>query len=406
MSTGILSVDQGPLFEDSITHVEFHTHSPYASTRYGNNDEIRIPIQQQDILTLPSESFLYIEGKWNKTAGVTTDLNVKLVNNGLAFLFDEIRYELAGVEVDRTKNLGTTTTIKTFLSYNAHDMKAMQNVGWVAPVSRTLDNKNEFNFCLPLRMLLGFAEDYTRIIMNTKQELILLRSSTDVNAMISDQTEANGSLELTKVYWKMPYVHVSNTYRLTLLRLLKDDHPLTLPFRSWELHEYPALPTTNRQTWTVKTSSQLEKPRFVILAFQTARKNNLKQHDGEFDHCAITNAKLFLNEKYYPYDNLNVDISKERFALLYDMYSRFQKSYYHRNDAYPLLSPQDWKSKAPLIVFDCSKQDDTLKSSAVDVRLEFESATPFPAQTTAFCLILHDSLVEYTPLTNTVRRLT
>lgn len=406
MLGGILSVDQGPLFEDTITHIEYHTHSPYASTRYGNNDEIRIPIQQQDIFTLPSESFLYIEGKWNKNTGVTADINVNLVNNGLAFLFEEIRYELAGVEVDRTKNVGITSTIKTYLSINGHDSKVMRNVGWVAPESNILENKDEFNFCIPLRMLLGFAEDYKRIIMNTKQELILLRSSTNINAMITTQNEANGTLELTKVCWKMPYVHVSNKYRLTLLRLLKDDHPLILPFRTWEIFEYPELVKTNRHIWTVKTSSNLEKPRFVILAFQTARKNNLQKHFDEFDHCGITNAKLFLNEKYYPYDNLNVDINKKRFAVLYDMYARFQKSYYNRYDTYPLLSPEEWKSKAPLIVFDCSKQDDALKSSSVDVRLEFESTTNFPEQTTAYCIILHDSLIEYTPLTNTVRRLT
>lgn len=315
MLGGILSIDQAPLFEDSITHIEYHTHNPYASTRYGINDEIRICIQHQDLFTLPAESFLYIEGKWNKKAGVTAELNVNLVNNGLPFLFEEIRYELAGVEVDRTKNVGITSTIKTFLSINAQDSKAMYNAGWVAPQSDTLDNKNEFNFCIPLRMLLGFAEDYKRIIMNTKQELILLRSSTDVNAMYSSQAEVNGTLELTKVSWKMPYIHISNTHRLSLLRLLKDDNPISLPFRTWESHIFPILLTASRQTWTVKTSSQLEKPRFVILAFQTERTNNIQKHCDEFDHCNLTNAKLFLNEKYYPYDNLNVDISKRRFGV-------------------------------------------------------------------------------------------
>ena len=52
-----------------------------------------------------------------------------------------------------------------------------------------------------------------------------------------------------------------------------------------------------------------------------------------------TNVKLFLNDKYYPYDNLNLDISKNRFALLNDMYERFQKFYYNRRDSAPILSP-------------------------------------------------------------------
>ena len=106
---------------------------------------------------------------------------------------------------------------------------------------------------------------------------------------------------------------------------------------------------------------------------------------------------MCIRDRYYTYDNLNLDIGKDRFALLYNMYASFQSSYYHRLDASPLLSPELFKSKAPLFVFDCSRQDDSLKSSAVDVRLEFEASMNFPAQTTAYCMILHDSLVEYTP---------
>ena len=58
MASGILSVEQQPFFEDSITHFSFHSHAPYATTRYGNNDEIRVPIQQQDVFTPVSYTHL------------------------------------------------------------------------------------------------------------------------------------------------------------------------------------------------------------------------------------------------------------------------------------------------------------------------------------------------------------
>ena len=113
-------------------------------------------------------------------------------------------------------------------------------------------------------------------------------------------------------------MRVSNKYRIPLLEHIEEDHELVMPFRSWELHEYPVLPTTNRHSWTLKTSSQLEKPWYVILIFQTDRKNNIAKNAYEFAHCNLTNVKLFLNDKYYPYDNLNQDIDKERYALFYD----------------------------------------------------------------------------------------
>ena len=104
------------------------------------------------------------------------------------------------------------------------------------------------------------------------------------------------------------------------------DRPIVMSFRTWELYEYILLPITSRQVWTVKTSNQLEKPRFVILGFQTTRKDQKAVIASQFDHCNLTNVKLFLNSQSYPYGNLNLDVNRNQFAILYDMYANFQNS--------------------------------------------------------------------------------
>jgi len=40
----------------------------------------------------------------------------------------------------------------------------------------------------------------------------------------------------------------------------------------------------------------------------------------------------------------------------------------------------------------------------VDVRVEFESHANFPAETTAYCLIMHDRVVDYSPLSGDVNK--
>jgi len=40
------------------------------------------------------------------------------------------------------------------------------------------------------------------------------------------------------------------------------------------------------------------------------------------------------------------------------------------------------------------------------VRLEFETKDNFPELTTAYCLIIHDRIIEYNPMTGDVRKLT
>jgi len=83
-----------------------------------------------------------------------------------------------------------------------------------------------------------------------------------------------------------------------------------------------------KYSWTVKTATQLEKPRYVIFALQTDRKNTMSRDVSVFDDCNLTNVKLYLNSEFYPYDDLNVDFGKNRYAILFDMYARFRKAYY------------------------------------------------------------------------------
>ena len=85
------------------------------------------------------------------------------------------------------------------------------------------------------------------------------------------------------------------------------------------------------------------------------------------------------------------------------MYANFQNSYYGK-DAEPMLKKLEYINYVPLIVIDCSKQNESLKSAPVDVRLEFEARDNFPAETSAYCLILHDRVVQYNPVSGNVTK--
>ena len=122
----------------------------------------------------------------------------------------------------------------------------------------------------------------------------------------------------------MPYIQVSSQYKIRLLRQIERSKPLSMSFRFWELYEYPTLPTSTRHVWTVKSSTHLEKYRFVILEFQTNRKNQNSANASLFDHCNLSEVKLFLNSQYHPYGNLNIDIDRNQFAILYYIFANFE----------------------------------------------------------------------------------
>lgn len=405
MSSNILNIHEHVTVDNSISKLEYHTHQPYASTSFNNNDEIRIPIQTQDIYTLPAQSFLYIEGKLLDQAGAAS-ATLSFVNCGIPFLFDEIRYELGGSVVDRVRNPGITALMKGYVSYTENECVKLRNSGWshLENPKNIVDDNGNFSVCIPLKMLFGFAEDFNKIIINTRQELILIRSTSDVNAIHTNKENETPKITLQKILWKVPHVSVSDTEKLRLLKHIENGRDLDVPFRCWQLQEYPLLQETMRHSWAVKTSAQLEKPRFIIFGFQTNRKNTPARMMSQFDHCNLTNIKLYLNSEVYPYDNLNINFDNKQWTILYEMYTQFQKSYYYKNQNEPCLSPENYLQMAPLVVIDCSRQnDDVIKGGAVDIRIEFETNKNIASNTSAYCLILHDRLVKYNPLTSVVR---
>jgi len=109
-----------------------------------------------------------------------------------------------------------------------------------------------------------------------------------------------------------------------------------------------------------------------------------------------------LNSESYPYDNLNVDFSKNQFAHLYEMYTRFQSSYYNR-DSQPFSTPNEFKLKAPIVV-DLSYQIESVKAGPIDVRISIDLKTPSHENKQVYCLLIHDGLVEYNPLKGLVQR--
>ena len=58
MQEDILDVTSPPQFDDSIVKISFHDYYPNNTLTLNNSDEIRIAINNQDLLTLPSRSYL------------------------------------------------------------------------------------------------------------------------------------------------------------------------------------------------------------------------------------------------------------------------------------------------------------------------------------------------------------
>lgn len=397
VSGNILNVKDDILFDENIIRYDYHTIQPYASSTLDNDDEIRLPIHQQDVLTLPSESYLLINGKLNLGENKTTiPKNEGLDNNAMAFLFSEIRFELNSVEIDRVRNPGITSLLKGLASFT--EGEKMQNSSWRV---EDASNSKEFNYCVPLKMLMGFAEDYKKVLINSKQELVLVRSRTD-DAAILDKTANGLKITLSAVQWLVPFVTLNDAPRLQLLKLLDKDQEIRMAFRSWQLYEYPQLPTSSAISWPVRLASPIERPRYAIVGFQTNRQD-VKKESNYFDNCKIRSLRMFIGNESYPYVPIQTDFPKNQTAILYELFRNFPKHYYG-SQLHPSVNRSDFDSKYPIWVIDCSRQKEM--TGSVDIRLEIDAQENFPVGTSAYCLIVSDSLYGYSPFSGTVRPIT
>lgn len=398
MANNILNITDSVAEENIITNQQFHTYSPYSQS-FENNDEVRITIQS-DLIVLPSQSYLYIDFSAAKNDGAPFGEDEAIfAYNFTAHMFSEMRYELNGIEVDRNKSPGITTTMKCLLACKSEDERSYVVFNEFSTKSITA---GKYRMVIPLRFLFGFCDDFRKVILKCKHELILVRSRTNERMY-----QANADilkLTINKIQWKMPHVTLSDSAKLMMLNIEKRNQKLNIPFRSWDLYELPSLPTTDRHSWTIKTTTQVRKPRYVIVAFQTNR-NSVVNDSSEFDHCNISNIKLYLNNQRYPYDDLNLAITEKHFHELYYTMQNIQQTYYNEISFYNPVG-YDLTSFAirPLFGFDCTKSEENGKKGMVDVRLELESTRNFPANTTVYCLIIHDNLVQYSPFDGMVYR--
>ncbi|XP_075233785.1 uncharacterized protein LOC142331647 [Lycorma delicatula] len=194
-----------------------------------------------------------------------------------------------------------TKVMKNALSMTNSLLTSAEIAGWISGGKNKvdLDEDGNFNLCVPLSMLLGFAEDYKKIIINNRQELVLRRFDSDVNTIRATVPNHKSRIELTDIVWVVPYLKAAPEYELELAKMRDQNKEVQMAFRAWDLHENTAVPQTNSFIWNVTTLSQIDKPRYVIVGFQTDRKDKAVKDASEFDSCNVKNICVMINSNKY-----------------------------------------------------------------------------------------------------------
>ena len=421
----ILQITEDIPVDDSIYEYEYKEYNPIAGTDL-NRGSIVITIEAQDIYTHPAESFLNIEGQLlkNNNAYYITDDKVALINNGIMYLFSDVRYHLASHEIEVLQNPGHATTMLGLLKYPDDFTKSQGlNQVWVPDdkvgtpevqnnkgfkirqkyiinMPEGNDNKGKFNFKIPLKHFLGFCEDYKKILYGMQQRLTLTRTGDD-NAILKGNNAAlvgDGKIKIDKISWFMPHVNPSDAYRLQLDKIIEKKEKIPVGYRMLQCDNLPVPPGINTFTWRLGVKSSPDIPRFSIVGFQTEKHNDQTKNPAIFDHCEVRNIYVTLNAKRYPDTDYENDFTINKFSRIYGDAALFRKKLYNMDELVSNsgINPSNYKELFPLFVFDVTKQSEKLKTSVSDIHIKasFNGDNP-QADTIAYAVIISGRLFHF-----------
>lgn len=425
--SSILTIDKLAFRDDTIIRKEIYPYTPY-TTAFGNSDEIRIAIQSQDSYLLPHESYLWIQLRASTIGIHTIDADhpenshdeIYFVKNFASFLFSDVRYELNGVEIDRMRNVGRSSLMKLLIASRTSDLFAYNSycnsMEATSPRSENAVNAanantprlRTYDVMIPLSIWFGFCDDYRKIVLNCKHELILNRAQQSRELIKGGNVAQNAAkVEFTilKILWKMPHITLSDPVKLQMLNYLSKNQKIIIQYRSTDMVVFPQLTQTNSHMWAVKTVSHVNRPRFIVVGFQTNRNAVATVDASLFDSCTISQLRLHLNSQIFPYNMNDIDIEGAQYSELYDMYTRIQQSYYHGTETTNFFALKYGHFQScPLFAFDTSRADESLIDSSVDIKVEFKTRENIADNTAAFCLIVYDNEFSYSPFDGLVVR--
>ena len=271
----ILQITEDIPVDDSIYEYEYKEYNPIAGNIGDlNRGSIVIVIEAQDIYTHPAESFLIVEGELIKADGTRYVENdeVALINNGIMYLFSDVRYHLASHEIEVLQNPGHASLMLGMLKFPDDFSKSQGlNQCWIKDtgagdanpgndenegfklrrnyiINMPADtngnsNKGTFSFKIPLKYFFGFCEDYRKILYGMQQKLTLTRTG-DNNAILKRNAAvggvaAEGKVNLKKISWFMPHVIPSDAYRLQLDKIIERKEKIPVGYRMLQCDNIP-----------------------------------------------------------------------------------------------------------------------------------------------------------------------
>lgn len=399
------------VFDESVEKIEIQEYEPHVGTNLNSeHSDIKIVIQNQDQFLLPSQSYIYVEGKLIKEE---TEENydfskeeITLVNNGLMFLFDRMGYRINGEEIEGFNQPGFATLMKGLISYPESCNEKMQffwnfddgvshsdNTKFQERLKHIKMGQGKFSGIIPLSHVFGFCENYDKVLYGV-QHILTLRRGPDGRALFRDGKKddegddeiADGKVVLSKLAWHIPSYKISDEYKVKLYKQIQDKTTVPIAYLNRQLEEIVVPRGQSQLDWRLNVTAGAEKPRYIIIGFQAGDSMNQTQNTSVFGHSNLKKAYVQLNSERYPENSITADFENNNYVHAYKLFTDFAKEQSGVN-------LRHYRDQYPLIVFDVSRQSEKLKNTVTDIKIKVQFSQNVSDNTHVYALVLSDRII-------------
>ena len=187
----------------------------------------------------------------------------------------------------------------------------------------------------------------------------------------------------------MPHVIPADAKKFSINKTIESKVNVPVAYRTKQC-DMLSVPESTSFTWRLSVKTAPEKPRFIIVGFQTAKVGDKTKTPSTFDHVNLGNAYVMSNSDRYPAIDYNLSFATQKFARVYGDTALFVVKFLGMDELITEsnITPSDDKTLYPLFTFDVSKEKEKLKSSVVDIQIKANFTENVLANTREFALVI------------------
>ena len=327
---------------------------------------------------------------------------IRLVNNGLAYIFQEGRLSTsAGTEIEPNKNLGNVSTIMRLLTQKDGDLSSYfdrideTEAGINNSTLKKLlidshtnnDHKGQIRANLPLEHIFGFCKTFKKITNGLGFELQLKTSNEKQNLIYTTLGGNDVNVTINSIYLYIPSLVPSAEQQHTFNEAIREN--FTLSFDAWVTDRKP-VNTGNEYQLDIGSASNINIPLYLIVAHQKTQRENPARppnqfNNAVFDHVDVKRYFVEIDGVRYPKDPVETNFSDNKYLDQYRDLKLFYKEYNGESVLNPLISYLDMKTFYPIQIIDLRFQIDYVTPKKIRLFEEYKNA---PDNTNLYVILI------------------